>query len=165
MTKKQPLSPKDQRRFLDTIDSSDPEGCWPWQGGVQHRPNGADYPLFYFNGTQKPAHRILWRMYYRNNLRKNEVIQHTCDHSWCMNPNHIYKVARSLDAREQAKERVRRQQGYGEDHPKAKLSDKEIAEIRRRGESGEPRKDVAAEFGISQSYVSMLVKGKRRRGA
>lgn len=159
------LSPKDQRRFLDNIESGDPDGCWTWNGGIQRRPNGDDYPLFYFNGSQKPAHRILWRIYYSHHLRKDEVIQHTCDHTWCMNPNHIYKVSRSLDAQERAKERVRRQQGYGENHPKAKLSDQEIAEIRQRVQNGELRKDVAADFGISKSYVSMLMKKKRRRGA
>ena len=163
MNKKQLLSPKDQRRFLDNIDSGDREDCWSWQGGIQRRPNGEEYPIFYFNGTQKPAHRILWRVYYSNYLRKDEVIQHTCDHSWCMNPNHIYKVDRELDAREHAKERVRRRQGYGENHPKARLSDQEIAEIRHRVKNGELRKDVAADFGISKSYVSMLVKRKRRR--
>lgn len=79
-----------------------------------------------------------------------------------MNPNHIYKVSQSLDAQEREKERVRRQQGYEENHPRAKLTDQGIVEIRLRVSCGGLRKDVATEFGISKSYGLMLMKKKSR---
>lgn len=41
----------------------------------------------------------------------------------------------------------------------ANLTDKDIAEIRRRYETGEKQKDIALQFGVSRPYVSMIVKG------
>jgi len=39
------------------------------------------------------------------------------------------------------------------------LSDAQIARLRQRYESGQPQSQLADEYGISQSYVSRLVRG------
>lgn len=49
---------------------------------------------------------------------------------------------------------ARRADGKG-----ANLTDKDLAEIRRRYEAGEKQKDIALQFGVSRPHVSMIVKG------
>ena len=50
----------------------------------------------------------------------------------------------------------------GERNGKAQLTEEQVAEIRRRVSAGETQAAVAAEFGVTQGYVSQLVNGKRR---
>ena len=50
----------------------------------------------------------------------------------------------------------------GGPNPVQKLTDAQAAEILRRRRDGERGKDLAKEFGVSDSLVSLLKKGKRR---
>jgi DNA-binding transcriptional regulator YiaG len=52
----------------------------------------------------------------------------------------------------------------GETHPSAKLSDAQVKEVRRRyAEGGMSQRAIAAEYGVSQSLVSLLVTEKGRK--
>ena len=51
----------------------------------------------------------------------------------------------------------------GADHPRAKLSDEQIAELRERRERlREPQKVLAHIYGVSQSHVSHILARTRR---
>jgi hypothetical protein len=49
----------------------------------------------------------------------------------------------------------------GEAHPRAKLNEASVVEIRRVFDDGELLEDIARKFGITCSYVSEVVSGKR----
>ena len=49
----------------------------------------------------------------------------------------------------------------GEANPMAKLSDKDVAEIRRRIEAGGVQAEIAREFGVSPAIISNIKHGKR----
>ncbi len=50
----------------------------------------------------------------------------------------------------------------GERHPRAKLTDAQVNEIRRRYQAGEQQRAIAACFNVSQSCISFVVTGRRR---
>lgn len=50
--------------------------------------------------------------------------------------------------------------GKGEEHPCSKITEKEVIDIRVRVNKGEPRIEIAKEFGISYSNVLSIVKGE-----
>lgn len=50
----------------------------------------------------------------------------------------------------------------GEKHPGVKLSDNDIRNVRIAYAQGCPRSQIMEDFGISQSYISLLVTGKSR---
>lgn len=50
----------------------------------------------------------------------------------------------------------------GEEHPHAKLSDCDVADIRLLLESGESQASVAMRFGVSRSHVSRIANGHAR---
>lgn len=53
----------------------------------------------------------------------------------------------------------------GAANSRRRLSDEQVADIRRRYLSGErEQKDLAAEYGVALSTVSMIVNGHRRAG-
>jgi hypothetical protein len=45
---------------------------------------------------------------------------------------------------------------------RARLTEKDVAEMRCLVEQGQPQAVVAARFGVSQGYVSQILSGKRR---
>lgn len=44
--------------------------------------------------------------------------------------------------------------------PNRRFTLEQIAEVRSRAASGEPRKNIAADFGMSHGYVSIIVNGR-----
>lgn len=51
---------------------------------------------------------------------------------------------------------------FGERNPQAKLTDHQVAEILRRVANGEPKKAVAASFGVSSSQIFNICRGRSR---
>ncbi len=49
----------------------------------------------------------------------------------------------------------------GERHTQAKLTNEAIVDIRKRAASGETQKSIADNYGVSQSAISYIVRGKR----
>ena len=48
----------------------------------------------------------------------------------------------------------------GEKHPKAKLTEANVLEIRRRWAQGDRQVRMAAEYGVNQSQISRIVNGE-----
>jgi len=121
----------------------------------------SDYPLFYGDGRQRSAVGVLYYLYYHKPLQLHEVIQHTCDNRSCMNPNHIYRVDRSLAGHEIQMEKVRHGVNVGEGHPQHRLTAEQVREIRRR--AADPavlQKDLAQEYGVTSTMISKIVHRK-----
>jgi hypothetical protein len=51
---------------------------------------------------------------------------------------------------------------FGLDHPRAVLTDEQVGEIRSRRLSGENGQSLAREFGVSDTMIYFIAKGKRR---
>ena len=153
--KNRPLSREAQRKFMDQIEGTDPEKCWKWTGSFMR----GDYPLFYGDGKQEPALRILYKIYYKKKLTKHWVIQHTCKNRWCMNPNHIYADRRDEAAKEIQRER--RRFTRGERHPQAQLTEDDVRRIRHEVlENGVQQKKMAEEYQVTKTHISNIVRGK-----
>lgn len=94
------------------------------------------------------------------------VVMHGCDNPPCVRPSHLYEGSIRLN-------NVDRQQkgrtAHGETHYAAKLTDQQVADIRRRygfrGRGGEPAVALAGEYGVSKATISMIVRGRRRATA
>lgn len=52
--------------------------------------------------------------------------------------------------------------GKGQNHPKAKLTDREVELLRQMAEDGVPQSELVAKFEVSKSLVSMIVRYLRR---
>lgn len=152
--KNEPLSPAARRKFMDLIEGGDPSKCWYWRGSVMRE----DYPVFYGDGKQMPASRILYRLYYKNNLGKDWVIRHTCNSNLCMNPNHIYADKRADASKET--QLARRHETIGERHPQAQLKEQDVKRIRRLVDEGVPQKSLAKEYHVSKAHISNIVHRK-----
>lgn len=53
----------------------------------------------------------------------------------------------------------------GEKHPCARLSDDDVAAIRERASAGESGRALGREYGVNQSHISRIVRGRRRKAS
>jgi hypothetical protein len=101
---------------------------------------------------QRLARHILFKRYGKQPT--SIVARHTCDHPWCINPDHIIPGTNKDNAHDAIE---RGQIARGSRLPQCKLSPEQVIEIRTLDL---PQSKIAQRFGIGQSQVGNI---KRRK--
>jgi len=151
----------DSDRFWSKVDqSASVTECWPWMG-ARHR---AGYGAFGVRHQRADyAHRVAWRLTY-GEIPAGLQVLHLCDNPPCVNPAHLILGTQLANIRDMdAKGRRINAPQLGERNGNAKLTAETVREIRRRRAAGEPRKAVAAAFGVSESAVKQAINGRTWR--
>ena len=153
------LSEKDIARFWSKIDKRGPDECWPWLGGTFTH----GYGRFKAAGRDIKAPRIALFL----NSGKDPFplfACHSCDYPPCCNGRHIFpgtKVENMLD-RDAKGRGVLPPNGpwimTGESHPRAKFTEVQVREIRRRHAAGESESSLARYFRASQTGISSIIR-------
>lgn len=150
-------------RFWPKVEKSDT--CWLWLGAVDSR----GYGVMGLGGRKLGVgrvHRLSWEMV-NGPIPTDALICHHCDVKRCVRPDHLYlgtKQSNAADARD------RHLLSTGKQHPvprgmahwKAKLTDEQVADIRRRRAGGQLLRVIGMDFGISEAHVSRITKGLSR---
>lgn len=145
----------------------DPNGeCWVWRGSRQR-----EYGRYHAHGKTHRAHRYAYFLAY-GVLLGDAVACHTCDNPPCVRPDHIFEGTYNDNNRDRARkgrsssgdrhwtrsqpERVRR----GHEHPMAKYTPEQIAEVKRLvDEGGKTLNMIAEETGVKKFTVSKIKRG------
>jgi hypothetical protein len=132
-------SPEWLRRARVVDDSS---GCWEWQ--LAKTPNGYGIISVKRAGkrTSIGAHRASFQRFVRM-LKPGEFVLHSCDNPGCINPEHL----RAGTPLENMQDKMLRGHAYqGAEHHRAKLSESDVREIRRRYDAGERVSDIRKDY-------------------
>jgi len=135
----------------------EPGECWEWPGSRLKTGYGHCGRK---HGT-KMATRIVWIE--RNGpIPAGMVVCHRCDNPPCVRPSHLFLGAQ-LDNVHDMIRKGRQAQIWGDDHAGIKLSDDDVAEMRRlRAAEGLLYREIAERFGVSLRYAQDVVRGSRR---
>lgn len=158
-----PLTNEEIARFWSKVDrSGGPDACWPWIAG---RSTGG-YGIFSCKrpgmAPKHSAHRIAYTITHGHSIG-DESCCHACDNRWCCNPAHLW-LGTHLDNMHDRDAKGRHYCGgpnfvrHGEDHPKAKLTEDDVREIRRlyvRGVVG--YRSLGQRFGVTAMVVKAIV--------
>jgi hypothetical protein len=142
-------------RFWAKVNKSG--DCWIWESHI----NYAGYGKFMLNRISQSAHRVAWELT-NGPIPEGLCICHKCDNPPCVNPEHLFLGTHA----DNAADRVAKGRGIGcpgELNPKAKVSKKDVEDIRRRCASGESRQSVASLYGITAGQVRNITTGKAWR--
>lgn len=156
--------------FWDHVNKS--ETCWEWQG---HCSKGG-YGVVSFSGKQILAHRASYEMNF-GPIPTGHFVCHRCDNPKCVRPDHLFLGAPVDNVRDMlSKGRNKCNPPMGQDHwarknpekvrrgsanNKAKLTEKQVAEIREKYASGKyTQTQLSGEYQISQQVISKVINKK-----
>jgi hypothetical protein len=160
-------------RFWPLVDKSGE--CWEWTAARMKTGYGRLAVFTERGKTQGLAHRVAYELTY-GPIPPGMVICHRCDNPACVRPDHLFADTQTANMRDMtAKGRRARgeRQGLrlhpecaarGERVASAKLTAEQVREIRHRYAAGEvTQKQIARQYGVSQSGVSLLIRRVRWR--
>jgi hypothetical protein len=150
-------------RFAQYVGEPNERGCRLWQGGRNSRGPGAPaYGRFWADGQNRPASAIAWELANNRRVPDGFEVLHQCDVENCVEPSHL----RVGTHRENMQDMSRKgRSASGERGGNAKLTAKQVAEIRRLLAGGESQNSVAARFGMSQSAIWAIAARRHWRAA
>ena len=147
------LTERGVRIFNSRIKIQGPDECWPWLGGKS--PDG--YGKFSISRTQRGAHRITW-MRRHGTIPDGLCVLHKCDHPACQNLKHLFLGTREVNNHDRD---LKGRSNKGEECWLAKLTEREVIEIRRRYSLGvETQESIGKDFDVSGAQISMIVNRK-----
>lgn len=114
------------------------------------------YPRIKHGGKSWVASRLLWKIMY-GELPEGKLVCHTCDNPSCVNPEHLYLG----DFASNMQDKVTRGRVAGSNHPRSKVTEADIAEMRMLQGQGYTQTYIGKLFGIQQSQVSYILTGRR----
>lgn len=143
-----------ERRFWEKVDKRGPDECWPWTASRMKFGHGE-----FFVSPERgkvPAHSYARELHEGRPCPPGMETCHRCDNPPCCNPAHLYFGTRRQNVDDMIK---RGRMLVGSARSSAKLTEDQVLEIRVRAATGEPRKRIAADFGISHDYVTQITGG------
>lgn len=146
--------------FLEKITRASSLDCWEWLGAR----NNSGYGTVRWEGKTVTAHRLsayLFGMVEEPAAPKNPkgsgFVLHTCDNPRCCNPNH-FTVGTYSTNQSEAYQRKRKEQPKGQFHANSKLTNEEVSAIRERYKYGYTQTNLAKEYGVSQTAISLIIR-------
>lgn len=146
----------DEATFWMQVDKSG--DCWIWQGGKKQ----GGYGSCRWDGATVGAHRVAW-VICNGPIPDGMHVLHNCpsgDNPSCVNPAHLW-LGTNLDNVRDRDKKGRRRPPHGTACGQAKLDERAVQEIRLACLcEGESASALARRYGVGQSAVSRIVRGK-----
>lgn len=153
-------SMSEQRKALATMSSPlavQPGPCWEWSGPCNAGGYGLIGPALVREicpGTRL-VHRVAFAVV--NGDPGDLLVCHACDNRKCYRASHLFKGTHADNSADMvAKGRQNREPSW------QRFTDAQIRQLREAVKSGITIKRAAVVAGISESYASRLINGKRR---
>jgi hypothetical protein len=132
------------------------ESCWLWTAADNQK-----YGHLRVANKDYLAHRVAYQLT-RGQIPRGMYVCHTCDVPLCVNPDHLFlgtNQTNQLDSWQKGKGKA--PSFKGEAHPSAKLTQKQVDEIRTLYAKGHGTiYSLATDFKVSKSQVFNIVKKK-----
>jgi hypothetical protein len=146
------------REFWRNVDRRSNPDCWIWIGSRNSGGYGRWARRMAGRIHTFAAHRFAFELAY-GPIPTGLHVCHRCDTPSCVNPSHLF-VGTADDNRRDMVSKGRERHAAGEVHGRAKITARDVDEIRRlRGI--ETQRSLAARFGVSQAEIWMVQAGRR----
>lgn len=144
-------------RYHAKVTKRGPNDCWPWNAA--RFKNG--YGQFGVSKAERSvlAHRFGYKLLV-GPIPPGMRVCHTCDNPPCQNPAHWF-LGTAKDNSQDMVSKNRGNPARGERHARARLTEEDVVEIRRRHQTGELARDIAADYNLSVTYISKVAHGGR----
>jgi hypothetical protein len=138
-------------RVWEKITVLGPDDCWPWNGAKN---NG--YGVINAGGKATNAHRLVLEE--KLGRKDFAVARHICNNRECCNPGHL-EPGSVRDNVHDCIRSGRRNDARGTEHPRAKLTEEQVLEIRNLYRTM-TQVQLAKRFNVSRSAIRAIVEGR-----
>jgi len=126
--------------------------CWEWQWGKT-----GGYGQIGRDSKRYLVHRLVCDHFH--GLPDHMKSIHSCDNPGCINPDHLRAGTQKENVRDAV---IRNRWTRGEKNGRAKFTNKQAIEIKNRYSAGDVTyKSLANEYGVSDTCIAFIVRGKR----
>lgn len=133
-----------EKKFVKT------DGCWNWTANKYR----SGYGQFGYGGLTQQAHRVAYQLYI-GPIPDGLCVLHRCDNPGCVRPDHLF-LGTQADNVHDCIGKGRKVSSFGEKNGNAKLTAEQVAVIREKRANGALLANLAEEFNISESAVSLI---------
>ncbi len=134
------------------------ESCWVWQASR----NLYNYGQMRVDIGVRNAHRISYVLHH-GPIPANTEVLHKCDNPPCVNPAHLF-LGTHVDNIRDMDQKGRRRPVKGESHYHAKLSERQVLEMRERyAKGGITKTALGREYGVNDRSACMIINRKTWR--
>jgi hypothetical protein len=145
-------------RFNAAIEKQGDDGCWLW---TKRSTTSYGYGQLWEGRKRWEAHRLSWTIH-RGPIPAGMCVCHRCDVPQCVNPDHLFlgnqrDNLRDMLLKGRAHEGYRKEPPNGVMNHKAKLTDDDIREIRRRYMSGESLRQLGRAYNVWFTTIHQIV--------
>lgn len=137
--------------FLDRTELNPVNGCWEWTRRLDHK----GYAHAKVWGKPVGAHRVSYAFFVEP-IPAGMNICHKCDNPKCVNPHHLF-MGTTQDNVTDKMRKGRFVTTPGEKNGYAKLTEDQVLAILA---DKRPQHVIGKDYGISQSNVSIIKRGK-----
>ncbi len=148
-------------RFWRQVDIRDPGACWPFGCTGTNGYGVYNIKLGKNSWRSIGAHRYAW-IEHNGKIPNGLFVCDECDNRACCNPEHLWLGTNGDNVRD-ALAKFGPRSLRGEDSPRAKLTEKEVLEIRRRIKDGAVQRRLAEEYGVTHYQISLIHRRKSWR--
>ena len=128
-------------------------GCWMWTGARIT----SGYGNIYLDGKVYLTHRVAFELFKRP-LIEGEVVRHTCDTPWCVNPKHL--IAGTVQDNSDDKVQKGRH-SFGSGNGMAKLNEEKVIEIKRLLAGGDMLQyEIAEAYDVDPKIITWIKQGR-----
>lgn len=149
--------PSLEERFWSKVNKSN--GCWNWTAWKD--PHG--YGRFLIKRYDHVfAHRMAWALSRGTTElpHSSQLVCHHCDNPSCVRPEHLFLGTNADNMADKVRKgRNRTGNSVGESNGHAKLTEKDVVELRALYSRKTPVREIAEQFGVSKAHVYQIVTG------
>lgn len=147
------------KRFWSKVDKTG--DCWIWTASK----NYGGYGYFGISIGGKPkvykAHRIAYILGNKKLVPKGTLVCHTCDNPSCVNPDHLF-IGTDRDNTNDKMKKNRQSRMLSARNPSSKLTEPQVAEIRRLYASGGTTyQELGSKFSVTKQTIFAIIKNKQ----
>lgn len=147
-----------EKDFWMLVDRRESDACWLWHGDI----NDSGYGKFRYKSKYVYAHRLAYE-FTNGIIPDGLIICHKCDNPACINPNHLF-LGTYFDNSQDMIAKGRQRKALGSDSGRAKLTDAQVVEIRKRYAAGGIRqRELASEYDVAKDTIWYLINRKTWR--
>lgn len=144
--------PNTIKDFWNKVAKGRSNECWNYLGGADWDGYGA----FWYGNKQYRAHRFVAEFVMRLEIA-GKVVCHRCDTPGCVNPKHLFV---GTPADNSADRNSKGRQVRGERCHTARLSPKQVLEVRKMLSKGVRRRLIKDKFNVSTSCIAFIAQSK-----